>query len=136
TWGHPALVDFLTGLAEAAPKVGLRGILIGDLSQPLGGPMFDGHASHQIGLDADVWFTEMPAARLSPEERDVLAFTSTLTADGAALDRAVFTPAFAALVEAAARDGRVARIFVHPLIKRALCATAGRDRAWLRTVRP
>lgn len=135
-WGHPVLVAFLMGLAAAAPAAGLRGILVGDLSQPLGGPMPYGHTSHQIGLDADVWFTEMPERRLTPEERDTLPFTSTLSADGAAIDPAAFTPAFAALVETAARDARVARIFVHPLIKRALCERAGADRGWLRVVRP
>ena len=29
--------------------------LVGDMSQPRGGPMLTGHASHQIGLDADIW---------------------------------------------------------------------------------
>jgi penicillin-insensitive murein endopeptidase len=134
-WAHPALIGFVQDLAAAAPGAGLRGILVGDLSQPLGGPMPYGHTSHQIGLDADIWFTEMPDRRLTPEERDALPFTSTLTPDGA-LDPAAFTPAFAALVETAARDPRVARIFVHPVLKRALCDRAGADRAWLRVVRP
>lgn len=135
-FGHPALVAFVEDLAAAAPGLGLRGILVGDLGQPAGGPMTSGHASHQIGLDADVWLTEMPERRLSPEERDTLPFTSMLTADGTAIDAAAFTPAIAGLIATAARDPRVARIFVHPLIKRALCAGAGEDRGWLRVVRP
>jgi hypothetical protein len=32
-----------------------KGLYIGDISQPRGGPMTSGHASHQIGLDADIW---------------------------------------------------------------------------------
>ncbi|WP_260088232.1 penicillin-insensitive murein endopeptidase [Suttonella sp. R2A3] len=31
-------------------------ILIGDLSQPIGGKMPYGHSSHQNGLDIDIWF--------------------------------------------------------------------------------
>ena len=36
------------------------GLLVGDISQPRGGPMLTGHASHQLGLDADIWLTPMP----------------------------------------------------------------------------
>ncbi|MBJ3777830.1 penicillin-insensitive murein endopeptidase [Acuticoccus mangrovi] len=135
-FGHPVLVDFVEDLAAAAPGVGLRGILVGDLGQPLGGPLPFGHASHQIGLDVDIWFAEMPEPRLDEAARETVPFVSTLTPDGSAIDREHFTPALARLVEQAARDERVARIFVHPLIKRALCEGAGADRGWLRRVRP
>ena len=59
-WGHPKLVAFLERLAEKAKKVGWNGLLVGDMSQPRGGPMLTGHASHQVGLDADIWLTPMP----------------------------------------------------------------------------
>src|SRR5436305_807672 len=50
-WGHPALLAFLERFAREVPKVShWPGILVGDLSQPRGGPMLTGHASHQIGL--------------------------------------------------------------------------------------
>ena len=39
-------------------------------------------------------------------------------------------------VRAAAKDRRVARIFVFPGAKVAMCDAAGRDRDWLRKVRP
>lgn len=139
-WGHPMLVSFLEQLAEAAPQHGLRGLLIGDLSQPRGGPMPYGHVSHQIGLDADVWLQEMPEGGLAQREREETPFVSTLTPDGAALDPARFTPPFHSLIAHAARDERVERIFVHPRIKRALCnwdgAGSGDARDWLRKVRP
>jgi penicillin-insensitive murein endopeptidase len=42
-WGHPNLVQFLERLADQAPKTGWRGLLVGDMSQPRGGPMrFEG----------------------------------------------------------------------------------------------
>ena len=65
-WGHPAMVRFLEQLSERGAKVGWRGLLVGDMSQPRGGPMITGHASHQVGLDADIWFTPMPDARTDP----------------------------------------------------------------------
>lgn len=134
-WGHPVTIDFLIGLAAAAPEAGLRGILVGDISQPRGGPMPYGHASHQMGLDADIWLMEMPAEPLSLEARETLPFQTVIGDDGTA-DPARLTPALRLLIEVAARDERVGRIFVNPVIKRALCETAGSDRGWLRRVRP
>ena len=74
-WGHPQLVDFLERLAEKAKKVGWNGLLVGDMSQPRGGPMLTGHSSHQVGLDADIWFTPMPDHVQTREERE---FTSAV----------------------------------------------------------
>ena len=49
-WGHPDLVALVKRLAAKARKdAGWPGILVGDMSQPRGGPMFTGHASHQVG---------------------------------------------------------------------------------------
>lgn len=140
-YGHPVLVGFVTELAAEAPSLGLQGLLVGDLSQPRGGPMPYGHTSHQVGLDADIWFTEMPRPPLSPEERETLPFTSMLTADGDAVEPARFTAPFKRLLQLAAEDPRVARIFVHPLLKRDLCrwGAAGETperRSWLRKIRP
>ena len=65
--GHPQLVAYIERLSETASRAsGWPGLLIGDMSQPRGGPMLTGHASHQIGLDADIWLTPMPTARSSP----------------------------------------------------------------------
>ena len=43
--------------------------------------MLTGHASHQVGLDADVWLTPMPNRRLTEKEREELSATSMLAAD-------------------------------------------------------
>ena len=59
-----------SGSAKLAKKVGWNGLLVGDMSQPRGGPMITGHASHQVGLDADIWFTPMPDHVLTREERE------------------------------------------------------------------
>ncbi|WP_428641132.1 penicillin-insensitive murein endopeptidase [Roseibium sp.] len=142
-WGHPELIDFLEDLATDAPKLGWNGLLVGDLAQPRGGPMTSGHASHQVGLDADIWLTEMPNRRLTPQEREEISAVSMLIGplDVKGADRRVdpakWTESRARLIRRAASDRRVARIFVNPTIKKALCNfEKGRDRAWLRKVRP
>ena len=135
-WGHPLLIAAIERLAGSLPPLGWPGLLVGDLGQPRGGPMVTGHASHQIGLDTDIWFTPMPERRLSAAERDNLSAASIVTADGNDVDPAVWGPRYRKLVETAARLPELARMFVNPAIKRALCREAGTDRDWLRKVRP
>jgi penicillin-insensitive murein endopeptidase len=135
-WGHPALIAYLEKLAAAAPGLGWRGLLVGDLAQPRGGPMLTGHASHQIGLDADIWLTPMPNRKLSTKEREDLSAQSMLKDNGVEVDPKLWTAAHARLIRRAALDREVERIFVHPAIKQALCTSAGTDRAWLSKVRP
>jgi penicillin-insensitive murein endopeptidase len=46
-WGHPELIDFVQDFAgQVAEQTPWRGIYVGDLSQPRGGPMLSGHVSH------------------------------------------------------------------------------------------
>jgi penicillin-insensitive murein DD-endopeptidase len=136
-WGHPNLVSFLERLSSHAPgEAGWPGILVGDMSQPRGGPMLTGHASHQIGLDADIWLTPMPDRRLSRPEREEMSATNMVRADGLDVDRSVWTRGQLAIIRLAARDPAVERIFVNAAIKKALCRDATGDRAWLHKVRP
>ena len=135
-WGHPSLVQFLERLADQAPVTGWRGLLVGDMSQPRGGPMLTGHASHQVGLDADIWLTPMPDRELTRQEREEMMATMVVAANRKDVDPKVWTPAHVALIKAAAQDPHVARIFVNAAIKKALCRDAGRDRAWLSKVQP
>lgn len=135
-WGTPALVSYIRKLAAAAPGLGWRGLLVGDMSQPRGGPMAFGHASHQIGLDVDIWLTPMPARTLSPAERDGMAPVSMLGPDKLSVDKSRWAPAHLRLLRQAAADPRVERIFVHPAIKKALCEGAGGTRGWLAKLRP
>jgi penicillin-insensitive murein endopeptidase len=136
-WGNPVLIATIERLAaSAAQATGWPGLLIGDLGQPRGGPMITGHASHQIGLDADIWVMPMPDRRLSVEERDSLAAISLVTPDGNGVDPAIWNPSYRKLYETVARLPELARMFVNPAIKRELCKEAGDDRDWLRKVRP
>jgi len=135
-WGHPELIRMLERLAERAPKVGWPGLLVGDLAQPRGGPMLTGHASHQVGLDADVWLTPMPGRTLSRQEREEIAATNLVATDRKDVDPAVWTPQHVAIIRAAAQTPGVERVLVNAAIKKALCRDARGDRSWLARVRP
>ena len=146
-WGHKVLIGFLERLAPtAASAAGWPGLLVGDIGQPRGGPMLTGHTSHQIGLDADLWLTPMPDRRLSTAERDQMPATNVVAASGDDVDPELWRPQHRRLLEIVARSPEVARIFVNPAIKRALCRESGADRAsgdrasgdrdWLRRIRP
>jgi penicillin-insensitive murein endopeptidase len=135
-WGHPAMIATLEKLSREASADGWPGLLIGDISQPRGGPMLSGHASHQIGLDADIWFTPMPDRRLSDDEREKIGSESMLKGDTLLVDDRKWTRAHAAVLKRAASYREVERILVHPGIKKKLCETVSGDRSWLRKVRP
>ncbi|OXT01996.1 penicillin-insensitive murein endopeptidase [Notoacmeibacter marinus] len=138
-WGHPAMIGLLQKLSREAARDGWPGLLVGDISQPRGGPMLSGHASHQVGLDADIWLTPMPDRRLSVRERETLSATDMLVTkarEPRPVNERVWTPTHAAVIKRAASYSEVQRILVHPSIKKKLCETAGRDRAWLNKVRP
>jgi penicillin-insensitive murein DD-endopeptidase len=135
-WGHPNLINYLERLSERGTQVGWSGLLVGDMSQPRGGPMLTGHASHQVGLDADVWLRPMPDHVLSREEREEMSATMVVADDRKEVDPKVWTPAHFNILKAAASDPLVERIFVNAAIKKDLCREAGSDRAWLQRIRP
>jgi penicillin-insensitive murein endopeptidase len=136
-WGHPDLVALVKRLAARARKdAGWPGILVGDMSQPRGGPMFTGHASHQVGLDADIWLTPMPNRQLSRNEREEMSAVMMVRTDRLDIDPHAWTPTHLAVIRAAAQEPSVQRIFVNAAIKKALCREAKGDRYWLHKVRP
>ena len=136
-WGHPHLVAFLERLAAKVPKVSSwAGLLVGDMAQARGGPMWTGHASHQVGLDADLWLTPMPRRELSREEREEMSAVNVVAEDRKDVDPKVWTPGHVAVIKAAAEDPKVERILVNAAIKKALCRDAGKERGWLSKVRP
>ncbi|NEV01879.1 penicillin-insensitive murein endopeptidase [Bradyrhizobium sp. UFLA 03-164] len=136
-WGHPAMIALLKRLAANAHKdAGWPGILVGDIGQPRGGPALSGHASHQIGLDADIWLTPMPDRKLSHEDREEMSAVMMVRDDRLDVDPRVFTPSHVLVIRDAAREPAVQRVFVNPAIKKALCREAKGDRSWLSKIRP
>lgn len=135
-WGHPKLVTLIERLARETTKAKeWPGLLVGDMSQPRGGPMISGHSSHQVGLDADIWLTPMPDRTLTRREREDMSAVSMLKNAGE-VDPKVWGDGQVKLIKRAASYSEVERILVHPALKKALCEAAGTDRTWLRKVRP
>ncbi len=135
-WGHPDLVALIERLArESNAKKEWPGLLVGDMSQPRGGPMISGHASHQVGLDADIWLTPMPDRKLTRREREDMSAVSMLKNAGE-VDPAVWGEGQFKLIKRAASYAKVERVLVHPAIKKALCERETGDRGWLNKVRP
>jgi penicillin-insensitive murein endopeptidase len=136
-WAHPDMVALLERLSAKVHKdAGWPGILVGDMAQPRGGPMITGHASHQVGLDADVWLTPMPNRQLSREEREDMSAVMMVRSDRLDIDPKVWTPGQLTMIRDAAQEPRVQRIFVNAAIKKALCREAKGDRSWLSKIRP
>ncbi len=137
-WGNPVMIDLLEQFSRDAANLGWgSGILVGDISQPRGGPMLNGHASHQIGLDADVWFTPKQAQPMTAQQREDMPFTSMLDKSKfLTVDSRKWTSTHARLVMQAASYPQVQRIFVNPAIKKKLCQTWTGDRSLLGKVRP
>lgn len=133
-YGHPNLIAFVERLGRQTAATG-GALLIGDLSQPRGGPMPSGHRSHQIGLDVDVWFFQEPSARpftaAELATRELPSMVSIPAGDFVA----EWSSRQREALQAAASDPAVERIFVNPIIKRSLCRSE-RDRRWLAKLRP
>lgn len=139
-FGHPATVAFVERLGRRAAVAGLPPFYVGDMAQPRGGPLPYGHASHETGIDVDIWFNLDRKPALPPAAREDVPLPSMVRADGRAIDPARFGARQVALLRWAARDPAVDRIFVNWTIKQALCEGYGGsgtgDRSWLHRIRP
>src|SRR5260370_23734637 len=101
-WGQPVMVEYIQGLAAKIHTAGQAPLYIGDIGQPRGGPAPTGHASHQVGLDADIWFERRPRARRPPADRENPRLRSLVRADDGGIDDTVFSHAHVSLLPAAA----------------------------------
>lgn len=124
-FGHPDLVLFIQRLGNQVHNLGLGTMLIGDMGMPAGGRFNGGHASHQTGLDVDI-FLQLPKTRwtsaqlLKPQALDLVA------RDGKSVVPSLWTPDVFSLIKLAAKDNEVTRIFVNPAIKQQLCLDEGK----------
>jgi penicillin-insensitive murein endopeptidase len=130
-WGQPRMIDTIMALGAKVRAAGQAHLYIGDIGQPRGGPAPTGHASHQIGLDADIWFERQPGPRRPPQERENPRLRSLVRADDTGIDDSVWSPQHVQLLQIAAELPHVDRIFVNKFIKERLCQTVGGDRRWL-----
>lgn len=134
-WGHPQAIDFVKRLGHEAIRHGWKGLYVGDIGQPRGGPTPTEHRSHQLGLDVDIWLRPPERLDLSVDEREALPFLSVRSADQRSVN-GNWTPAHMAILRAVAEDPAVDRIFITAPAKIAMCEAAGKDRAWLQKIRP
>ena len=138
-FGHPSLIAVLSDLGRRVEKARIGVALIGDMALVNGGPMPYGHASHQNGLDADIWL-RLDLPRLPVGQREDPHEIIMVDYAAQQVDADVWGAGQRTLIRLAAEDPRVARIFVNPVIKTALCQHAARhpDEAsgWLGKVRP
>jgi penicillin-insensitive murein endopeptidase len=137
-WGHPELIKFMERIAPLAAKAtGWKGIMVGDLAQPRGGPLPFGHMSHQIGLDVDIWFMPMPDHVLSKQERENISATNLVTDDWKHLNPKTWTPQHVAFIKTAAEQPEVERVLVNAVIKKELCRVEDKKHdGWMAKVRP
>lgn len=137
-YGHPALIAFVRrlGAAVTAKRLGL--VVVGDLSQPRGGPTPNGHRSHQTGLDVDVGYAVpagLRAGHLSAADRERFHAPPVIDLPTHTATR-YWTPNTITLLGIAAADPAVDRIFVNPGIKRMLCEGPSAKAPWMARIRP
>lgn len=138
-YGHPYLVETIHEIAYFNSLLSQGRLLVGDMVQPRGGPMKSGHASHQSGLDADIWFLFWTESRSpSPQERENLSSVSLLNSDGRSLNKNNWTTGRALLLKSVASMERVQRIFINPHIKKGMCELFpnSADHGWMKKLRP
>ena len=76
----------IPALLMAAASVNLPAVVVP------GGPMLTGHASHQVGLDADIWLTPAPDYQLSRNEREDMSAVMMVRADRLDIEPSAWTP--------------------------------------------
>jgi penicillin-insensitive murein endopeptidase len=135
-FGQPVTIAFLEDLSAFAATQGWAGLYIGDIGNPRGGPMNSGHASHQMGLDVDIWQLPPRRLNLTAAEREDISSIPVRSADQRSVTEN-WTASHRAIMRQAALDPRVDRIFVAAAVKIEMCKTATpADTKWLQKIRP
>ena len=143
-WGHPTLIDYTKELSVKATRFGWKGLYIGDLGNPRGGPTPYGHAAHQTGLEVDIKFKKPKSLNLSTKDSHndhrygKPSFKElNVVAKNQKNVNSNWTQEHMDILKAAAKDKRVNKIFVNAAIKVWMCKNAGSEnRSWLMKIRP
>lgn len=137
-YGHIEAIRFIERLGGTTSEKLNTNLLVGDISLPRGGRFSSGHSSHQTGLDIDIWL-RLTNKRLSENELAVPKPMSVVDLTNYKLRQPNWTDDHFQVIRYAAKDEKVVRIFVHPVIKQTLCEqenSDANDRAWLGKIRP
>lgn len=114
-------------------------IQIGDIAAQRGGSLVPMHASHQNGLDADIAYIRADGTEQNPDNTD--GFEEVFV-ENDRLTRNFDLPRNWTLIKALQASGRVHRMFVNEVVKRAFCDYARQigefeaNRETLRRLRP
>ena len=131
-YGTPEVARFVDSLNHFG-KQHHRVIILGDISQPRGGPANFGHASHQTGLDIDIWLEDRNN-HLSGNLIENLQTPSTVNPKTGQINQ-FWKPFYRDLLHHAATYPATERVFVNPVIKAQLCRSE-ENPAWLEKLRP
>lgn len=135
-WGHPDMIAYLQRISTQVASVpGWRGLYIGDISQPRGGPTLTGHRSHQMGLDADIWLLPPKRLNLSYSERENISSLNIRSQDKRNVN-GNWTRQHMEVLKIAASDPAVDRIFITAPAKIWMCNNARGNKKWLKKIRP
>ena len=135
-WGHQNTLNFVRELSQYASSLdGWKGLYIGDISQARGGPFEDGHVSHQIGLDVDIWMLPAKNLDLSTNSRETLSSISIKRPNNRNVNEN-WSKQHIKILKKAAQNPLVDRIFVTAVAKINMCENENGDKSWLRKIRP
>ena len=111
-WALPETIEYVKRISsKVAEQTSWPGLYVGDMSQARGGPMISGHASHQTGLDIDVWMLPPKSLKLSRNARENISSISIRSSDQRSVN-GNWTADHMEVLKIAASDPAVARIFV------------------------
>lgn len=131
-YSQPSTIAMIQRMGQYVYNTTGQSILIGDLSQPIGGLMSYAHVSHQNGLDVDIYFASVPQGVI-PDKNHEPPLVVDKAQGTMLLNR--WKPEYRQALYAAATDPTTTRIFVNPIIKQYLCRTE-QDTNWLYKIRP
>lgn len=135
-YGHGKLVSFIENFSAGYAGTFHRKLLIGDMGQPRGAVMLTGHASHQIGLDVDIWFKTIPSGEnYSAQEKEDIPADFLVNDDGVIAEEIWRENNVTEMLKLASSFPEVERIFVNPKIKMQLC-DEHHGEEWLQKIRP
>lgn len=135
--GHDHMIEFLRDIASDSYSKGNGQLLVSDISAEHGGNL-SGHASHQIGLDVDIWFwrPDDSNTNLSDSERENLGAPIYLDPKtNQFVKNRAWDTRLDNVFKDVALDNRVARVFVNPGVKKRLCQKYPGQK-WLSKIRP
>ncbi|OCH21473.1 penicillin-insensitive murein endopeptidase [Aliivibrio sp. 1S128] len=134
-FAHSDTIHFIQDLAISSEKDLNKQLLIADMSLPQGGRFSHGHSSHQTGLDVDIWL-RLLTTPLTKKDLKKPYSISLVDKPTTTIKEQYWQPEHFELIKMAAKDERVARIFVNSAIKEKLCEEESKNTEWLRKVRP